>query len=104
VTAVLRERIARLGERETPLLMPDEYRLRPRFYLPERSLDWYRDAGTQVVVSSSYAYGRYLGNPTTPDQDAWYRALFTLPEIFRVEPGPGRPGPTIRIFQLAPFE
>jgi len=90
-------------EQQTPLLTPDEYRLRPRSYLSERSLDWYRDARTQLLVSSSYAHNRFLGNAGAPEADAWYRTLFDLPEVFRVEPGPGHPGPTIRIFQLAPF-
>jgi hypothetical protein len=31
-----------------------------------------------------------------------YRELFALPEVFRVDPEPGRRGPTIRIFRLDP--
>jgi hypothetical protein len=55
------------------------------------------------MVTSSYAYAQFFKNPSTPEEDAWYRALFDLPEVFRVEAGPGRPGPTVRIFQLATF-
>lgn len=91
-------------ERETPMLMPGEFRLRPRFYLATRPLDWYRDAGTQLLVTSSFAYSRFVGNPETPGPDAWYRGLFDLHPVFRVEPGSGRPGPTITVYQLAPFE
>ena len=66
-------------------------------------MDWYRSAGTQVIVASSGAYGQFVDNPSTPQSDAWYHTLFALPEVYRVDPGPGRPGPTIRIFELAPF-
>ncbi len=91
-------------ERDTPFLAEDEYRLRPFRYLTFHSLDWYRDAGTQLMVTSSLAYGAFVENPATPQPDAWYQALFALPEVFRVEPGPDHPGPTIRIYRLAPFE
>ncbi|MEA2621084.1 MAG: hypothetical protein QOC97_1857, partial [Chloroflexota bacterium] len=90
-------------ERDTPVLLPDEFRFRGRYYLSTRPLEWYRSAGTQLLVTSSDAYAQFVGNPTTPDPDAWYRALFKLPELFRVDPGPDQPGPTIRVFELAPF-
>ena len=91
-------------ERDTPFLAQDEFLLRPFRYLTFHSLDWYRRAGTQLMVTSSYAYGAFVDNPETPQPDEWYRSLFALPELFRVEPGPDQPGPTIRIYQLAPFE
>ena len=96
-------RTAIARERDTPVLLPADYRLRGRDYLSTRPMEWYRSAGTQVFVASSGAYQQFVDNPATPQPDAWYHALFALPEIYRVDPGPGRPGPTIRIFELAPF-
>jgi hypothetical protein len=92
-------RVAR--EIYTPQLQPNEFLFRGHEYLMRRDWEWYRSTRTDVLVASSGAYSRFVGNPDTPAQDRFYSELFALPEIFRVDPGPDRSGPTIRIFALS---
>jgi hypothetical protein len=87
-------------EQYTPQLRTDEYRLRNHPFLWERDWAWYREVGTEYLVTSSLNYARFHENPDDPVHDAFYRELFALPEVFRVDPTPDRPGPTIRIFEL----
>jgi hypothetical protein len=85
----------------TPQFQPDEFLYRGHEFLMRRDWEWYRSTQTDVMVASSGAYNRFVGNPDTPAQDRFYRELFALPELFRVEPGVDRSGPTIRIFALS---
>lgn len=89
-------------EQYTPQLTPDPFRLRKYDGLYQRSMASYRDQRVQYLIASSAIYGRFLGNLDRPFDDAFYRALFQLPEVFHIEPGADRPGPTIRIFKLDP--
>jgi 4-amino-4-deoxy-L-arabinose transferase-like glycosyltransferase len=84
----------------TPQVTPEEFRLRNHDFLWQRDWSWYRGVKTRYLVTSSLDYARFVGNPDDPAHDAFYRELFALPEVFRVDPGPDRPGPTIRIFEL----
>lgn len=89
-------------EQYTPQLAPDQFRSRNHDGLYQRSLAWYRDQHVEYLIASSAIYLRYLGNPARPFDGAFYRALFAMPEVFRVDAGATRPGPTIRIFRLTP--
>jgi len=89
-------------EQYTPQLSPDRFRLRNHDGLYQRGMPWYRDQGVDYLVASSAIYGRYIDNPATPYDAAFYRALFDLPEVFRIDQSDARPGPTIRIFRLDP--
>lgn len=84
----------------TPQLAPDVYRLRGHDFLSRRNMAWYDDVGTRYLVTSSTIYDRFYRNPSTPGPAAFYEELFQLREVFRADPGPTTPGPTIRIFEL----
>jgi hypothetical protein len=86
----------------TPQFDDREYVLAGSFFLHEIGLDGYRDRGVHYLIASSWAYERFVDKAGTPDEDAFYRGLFALPEVFRVDPGPSRSGPTIRILRLDP--
>jgi 4-amino-4-deoxy-L-arabinose transferase-like glycosyltransferase len=86
----------------TPQFDEREFRPGGSFFLHEIGLAGYRADGTRYLIASSWAYERFLGKPATPVEDAFYRDLFALPEAFRVDPGPARSGPTIRILRLDP--
>jgi len=68
----------------------------------QQDLAWYRAAGVRYLVSSGTTLERFVGNTATPAQDAFYRALFALLEVFHVDASDDRPGPTIRIFRMDP--
>jgi Dolichyl-phosphate-mannose-protein mannosyltransferase len=87
-------------EQYTPQVRPDQFRLRNHDGLYQRDIAWYRQQGVRYVVASGEIDRRYLDNPATPLRSAFYHELFSMPEVFRVEPGEQRPGPTIRIFDL----
>ena len=87
-------------EQYTPQVPPGEYRHRDHDGLYQRNMAWYREQKVQYIIASSAIYGRYLDNPARPFVDAFYRSVFALPEVFRVDAGPDRPGPTIRILRL----
>jgi Dolichyl-phosphate-mannose-protein mannosyltransferase len=84
----------------TPQFDEREFTPAGSFFLPEVSLDGYRARGVRYLIASSWAYERFVGKPATPVEDAFYRDLFALPEAFRIDPGPNRAGPTIRILSL----
>ena len=84
----------------TPQFAATEFTPAGSFFLHELGLDAYRARGTRYLIASSWAYERFLDKPGTPVEDAFYRDLFALPEVFRVDPGPDRGGPTIRILRL----
>jgi hypothetical protein len=88
-------------EQYTPQLTPDEYRLRNHDFLWQRNWAWYREQGVRYLITSSLVYARFYENPDAPTQDTFYTELFGLPEVFRVDPDPDTPGPTIRIFELS---
>jgi hypothetical protein len=62
----------------------------------------YREAGFDYLIASSQVYGPAFEHPeTAPVKYAAYRRLFAeLPEAFRVEPRPDRPGPELRILKV----
>jgi hypothetical protein len=85
----------------TPQIGP-EYRARAIFYLADQSLADYRRLGVQYLIASEAAYQRYLVPGASSPAAAFYAQLFELPEVGRIDSGPGRQGPLIRIFELAP--
>jgi hypothetical protein len=87
----------------SPQFGPDDYRTRNRSPLSQRSLDWYRDLDVNYLIVTSANTDRFLDNPATPAQDSFYRSVFALPEVFRVEAEPDRPGVTIHVFRLRPI-
>jgi 4-amino-4-deoxy-L-arabinose transferase-like glycosyltransferase len=87
-------------EQYTPQLTPDEFRLRNHDFLWQRNWAWYHDQGVRYLITSSLEYARFYGNPDMPAQSAFYTELFTLPQVFRVDPDDDTPGPTIRVFEL----
>jgi hypothetical protein len=87
----------------TPQFDGREFTPAGSYFLPQVDLDGYRAKGTRYLIASSWAYERFVGKPGTPAEDAFYRELFALPEVLRVDPGPSRSGPTIRIFRLDPI-
>jgi 4-amino-4-deoxy-L-arabinose transferase-like glycosyltransferase len=65
-------------------------------------LAWYKEKGYRYIIVSDYAYARYLAGDH-PTEQSGYEAIFALPEVYRVSPGAGLTGPTIRIFRLDPL-
>jgi 4-amino-4-deoxy-L-arabinose transferase-like glycosyltransferase len=90
-------------ELQTPQLTADEYRQRNQDPLWRRPLDWYRALGVNYLVVSGYNTVRVLGDPSALVANAFYEQVFTLPEVFRVDPDDQRIGYTIRIFRLMPI-
>jgi 4-amino-4-deoxy-L-arabinose transferase-like glycosyltransferase len=84
----------------TPQFAATEFTPAGSFFLHELGLDAYRVNGARYMIASSWAYERFLDKPATPIEDAFYRDLFALPEAYRIDPGPDRTGPTIRILRL----
>ncbi len=95
-----RTRIAR--EVFTPQFRPTEFRLRGSYFLYQHTLEDYRALGVRYLIASGRTYDRFVDIPGAIEESEFYRTLFALPEVFRVDPGPGRRGPTIRIFRLDP--
>jgi 4-amino-4-deoxy-L-arabinose transferase-like glycosyltransferase len=88
-------------EQYTPQIRQDQFRLRNHDGLYQRDMAWYRAQRVRYVVASSDIDDRFVDNPATPFRSAFYHELFSMPELFRVEAGEQRPGPTIRIFDLS---
>jgi 4-amino-4-deoxy-L-arabinose transferase-like glycosyltransferase len=84
----------------TPVFDDQEFTAAGRFFLHQVDLDGYRAAGARYLIASSWSYERFIDKPGTPREDAFYKSLFALPEVFRVDAGLERNGPTIRIFRL----
>ena len=86
----------------TPQFDVAEFEPAGSFFLSDVSLDGYRARGARYLIASSWVFERFVGKSGTPTEDAFYRGLFALPEVFRVDPGRERSGPTIRILRLDP--
>ena len=84
----------------TPLFDDQEFTAAGSFFLHQVDLDGYRAAGARYLIASSWSYERFIDKPGTPREDAFYKSLFALPEVLRVDAGLDRNGPTIRIFRL----
>lgn len=89
-------------EASTPQTSLDDFKFRGSYFLWQQDLDWYRSAGVRYLVASSWMYTRFVDDASRPEQSEFYRDLFALPEVFRIDAGDERPGPTIRIFRLDP--
>ncbi len=89
-------------EQYTPQFLPGQFRPRNHDGLYQRNMAWYREQKVEYIIASSYMYDRFLDNPARPFDDAFYRSVFALPEVYRINSGTDRPGPTIRIFRLDP--
>ena len=86
----------------TPQFGPREFRVRGSYFLHQHTLDHYRSLGVRYLIASGRTYDRFVDMPGAAKESAFYHELFALPEVFRVDPEPGRRGPTIRIFRLDP--
>ena len=95
-----RTKIAR--EVYTPQFDPSEFRVEGSYFLFQHTLDDYRAGGVRYLIASSRTFGRFVDMPLYAEESDFYHGLFALPEVFRVDPGPDRRGPTIRIFRLDP--
>ena len=90
-------------EAYTPQFGSREYHVRGSYFLHQHTLDDYRSLGVRYLIASSRTYDRFVDMPGAVEESAFYHALFALPEVFRVDPEPGRRGPTVRIFRLDPI-
>lgn len=96
-----RSHIAR--EEYTPQVPADRYQVSYAWSLAPAGYGWYLDQGVDYLVLSSSVYTRathppYVVGPTGP---AFYRSIFSqLPLAAEIAPGPERPGPVIRIYQV----
>ncbi len=86
----------------TPQFSYREFRVRGSYFLHQHTLEDYRTLGVRYLIASGRTYDRFVDMPGAVKESAFYHALFALPEVFRVDPEPGRRGPTIRIFRLDP--
>jgi hypothetical protein len=84
-------------EEFTPQMPRSDYKVGFEWALADKPLEWYRSAGFQYVVTSSFQFGRYEGHPP---QDAFYRSLLAEPIVLDLQPGPGQPGPEIVVVRL----
>jgi hypothetical protein len=89
-------------EAYTPQFNSREFQVRGSYFLHQHTLDEYRKLGVRYLIASGRTYDRFVDMPGAVEESAFYHELFALPEVFRVDPGPGRRGPTIRIFRLDP--
>jgi hypothetical protein len=65
--------------------------------IDDYSLAWYREAGAEVVMLSSFMYQRYLDNPTRyPADAAFYQTILAQPRLATFE---GENGPVIVILR-----
>lgn len=96
-----RTKIAR--EVYTPQFDSSEFRVEGSYFLFQHTLEDYRAGGVRYLIASSRTFGRFVDMPLYAKESDFYRGLFALPEVFRVDPGPDRRGPTIRIFRLDPI-
>ena len=87
----------------TPQFGYREFRVRGSYFLHQHTLEHYRTLGVRYLIASGRTYDRFVDMPGAVEESAFYHALFALPEVFRVDPEPGRRGPTIRIFRLDPI-
>ena len=85
-------------EEFTPQIPNSAYRVGfVGYLLANKPLEWYRSAGFEYVVMSSYQFGRYWrGEP----QVAFYRSLLAEPIVLDLRPQPGQPGPRVVVVRL----
>jgi 4-amino-4-deoxy-L-arabinose transferase-like glycosyltransferase len=82
----------------TPQIPNGEYRVGDAGYqLADGPLAWYRVAGVEYVVASSFEFNRYIG---IAPQDAFYRSLLAEPIVLDLHPQPGQPGPEVVVVRL----
>jgi hypothetical protein len=87
-------------ERWTPQFDPSEFKPITRLRLADMTLAWYEAEGVEYLVTSSFTYDQYVGNPDNPRASAFYRGLFELEEVYVVTANSLWVGPTIRIYRL----
>jgi hypothetical protein len=63
-------------------------------------MDDYRRLGVRYLIASDSAHARFLAPGASPVVAAFYTELLALPEVGRIEPGPGQQGPRIQVFEL----
>ena len=89
-------------ELDAPQFSPAEYHWDKTLWLSERTLTELREAGVLYLLTSSDTYSRFLAKPPEDVARNWYERLFTLPEVYRIDPSPDQRGPTVRVFRLDP--
>jgi 4-amino-4-deoxy-L-arabinose transferase-like glycosyltransferase len=79
-----------------------KYRERRASQLRVQTYEQYVDEGVDYLVASSQCYGPYFQWPREyPQENQEYKLLFSRAyEVVRFTPGPGRPGPELRILKV----
>ena len=85
-------------EEFTPQIPNDKYRVACVGYLlASKPLKWYRSAGFEYVVTSSFQFDRFKG---VEPQDAFYRSLLAEPIVLDLRPKSGQLGPRVVVVKL----
>ncbi len=90
ILANVGRRTAIARERDTPVLLPTEYRLRGRDYLSTRPMEWYGCRQHAGLRRQQWRVSAASTIPATPQADAWYHALFSCRSSCRPRPWPTR--------------
>ena len=85
-------------EEFTPQIPNSTYRVGfVGYQLADKPVEWYRSAGFEYVVTSSFQFDRYIGHEP---QDSFYRSLLAEPIVLDLRPQPGQPGPRVVVVRL----
>ncbi len=89
----------------TGSISEDVYQITKAFTISDRPVAYYKAAGVEYILVSSWLYNRYRREKETyPDNHAFYETLAREEELameFLQDPV-YRPGPTIRVYRIAP--
>jgi hypothetical protein len=86
-------------ERYTPQVGEPTHPVDVAVNLIDRPLEFYRSRGYEYLIASDLTYRRYFDGEH-PTEQAAYEEIFSLPEIYTIQPGPDQTGPMIRIFRI----
>jgi hypothetical protein len=84
-------------EEFSPQIPQATYKVGFQWLLADKPLEWYRSAGFEYVVTTSYMFDTYKWHPP---QDAFYSALLAEPIVLDLWPKPGQPGPRVVVVKL----
>ena len=84
-------------ENYTPQVPFPEYEVGFVGLLASKPLEWYRSAGFEYVVASSFQFERYRGRLP---EDAFYQSLLDEPIVLDLRPRRGQPGPRVVVVAL----
>ena len=86
-------------ENYTPQVPVPEYQVGFVGLLADRQLEWYRSAGFDYIITSSYQFDRYVGHQP---QDAFYQSLLAERIVLDLTPRRDQPGPRVVVVALRP--